>query len=100
MTPAGQARIDAAKAIGDWTIYDNVETLAVPADLAAALAATPNARPAFDALSESQRKQLLWWVESAKRPETRSTRIATLTTEVVAGRNSLHWRAKQETKAS
>ena len=99
MTPAGQARIDAAKANGDWAIYDAVETLAVPDDLAAALAATPDARPAFDALSESQRKQLLWWVESAKRPETRRKRIATLAAELPAGRNPLDWRAKQVSKS-
>lgn len=98
MTPAGMARVEAAKANGDWAIYDNVETLAVPDDLETALATTQGAKPAFDALSESRRKQLLWWVESAKRPETRADRIATLAAEVAEGRNPLDWRAKQNAK--
>lgn len=95
MTPAGLARIDAAKANGDWTAYDAAESLAVPADLAAALEATPAAQTAYDALTESKRKLLLAWVSAAKRPETRANRIATLATELPAGRNPLDRRVKQ-----
>ena len=100
MTPAGLARIEAARANGDWAIYDTVETLVVPDDLAAALAATPGAAAAFAARSESQRKQLLWWVESARRAPTRETRIAAVAAEVAEGRNPLDWRAKQQGEGS
>ena len=37
MTPAGQAKIDAAQADGTWALWDSVDTLAVPDDLAAAV---------------------------------------------------------------
>ncbi len=59
---------------------DEVETLAAPADLAAALAVNPGAEHGFAALPPSTRKQLLYWVANAKRPVTREKRIA----EIVA----------------
>ena len=51
-------------------------TVDVPADLAAALAETPGATAAFDALSYSQRKEYARQVESSKAQETRLRRIA------------------------
>lgn len=51
-------------------------TVEVPADLAAALAAQPGARAAFDGLAYSARKEHVRQVESAKAPETRARRIA------------------------
>jgi hypothetical protein len=48
----------------------------VPEDLAAALAAKPGAREAFDALSYSARKEYARQVESAKAEATRTRRIA------------------------
>lgn len=76
MTPAGLAKIEAAQADGSWTSYDAVERLEIPADLAEALAANPAARQHFEAFSPSSRKMILWWIASAKRPETRQKRIA------------------------
>lgn len=49
----------------------------VPPDLAASLDADPLARRAFDALSESVRREHVRAIESAKKPETRERRIAT-----------------------
>lgn len=51
-------------------------TVEAPADLAAALAARPGARDAFDRLSYSIRKEHVRQVESAKAPETRERRIS------------------------
>jgi uncharacterized protein YdeI (YjbR/CyaY-like superfamily) len=48
---------------------------AIPADLAAALAATPDARRQFDALPPSHRREYLAWVLEAKRAETRARRV-------------------------
>ena len=76
MTPAGLAPIEAAKADGSWNSLDDVENLVVPDDLAAALASNADAACGFGALSPSQRKMALYWISSAKRPETRSRRIA------------------------
>ena len=68
--------IDRAKQDGSWTALDSVEALEVPDDLAAALAANPTAAAYFDAFPPGAKKQILWWVASAKRPETRAKRIA------------------------
>ena len=76
MTPAGLARIEAAKRDGSWEALDAVERLEVPADLAAALDADPDARRHFDAFPPSARKLALTWIAAAKRPETRAARIA------------------------
>jgi hypothetical protein len=48
----------------------------VPEDLAAALAAKPGAREAFDALATSRRKEFVRQVLEAKAQETRERRIA------------------------
>lgn len=76
MHPAGQAKVDAAKANGSWTVLDATDRLEVPDDLAAALAATPKARANFDAFPATAKKAVLEWVRQAKRPETRARRIA------------------------
>jgi hypothetical protein len=57
-------------------------TVELPEDLAAALAAQPGAREAFDALAPSARKEHVRQVESAKAPETRSRRIAAILARV------------------
>ena len=75
MTTAGQAKIDQAKADGSWTVYDEVEDLIIPADLAAALEANPTAKAYFQAFSDSAKKGILWWIKSAKRAATRQKRI-------------------------
>ena len=49
--------------------------VAVPADLADALAGDPDARAAFDGLSHSHRKEWVRWIEEAKRAETRVGRV-------------------------
>jgi hypothetical protein len=48
----------------------------VPAELAAALAANPEAQAAFDQLSFTNRKEMATSVAEAKRPETRERRLA------------------------
>ena len=76
MTEVGQAVIDRAKADGSWSQTDEVDALIIPADLDAAFDAAPEARIAYEVLIESAKKQHLWAVYSAKRPETRAKRIA------------------------
>ena len=71
-----RARIDAAQADGTWALWDHVDSLAVPDDLAAALATYPAARAHFDAFPRSARHAILGWIATAKRPETRAKRIA------------------------
>jgi uncharacterized protein YdeI (YjbR/CyaY-like superfamily) len=47
-----------------------------PADLTTSLDAAPAARATFDGFSESQKREYVEWVETAKRAETRASRIA------------------------
>jgi uncharacterized protein YdeI (YjbR/CyaY-like superfamily) len=78
MTPAGEAVIARAVEDGSWTILDRSEALELPDELAEALAARPGCTAAFDALSPSLRKQLIYQVDSAKRPDTRQRRAAAI----------------------
>ena len=74
---AGHAEIDAAKSDGRWdAAYAPQSTIALPDDLAAALAAAPGARAFFDSLESSNRYAILYRVHEAKKPETRTARIA------------------------
>ncbi len=75
MAPAGLAAIERAKADGSWTVLDGPERLEVPADLEAALDASPPAATHWATFSPSVRKQILTWIAVAKRAETRSARI-------------------------
>lgn len=75
MTPAGLAKIAAAKKDGSWSSYDGVESLEIPADLGAALRASPKAKTHFDAFPPSSKKIILWWITTAKKPETRARRV-------------------------
>ena len=85
MQPAGLAAIERAKADGSWTVLDGPERLEVPPDLAAALDAHPPAAERFAAFPPSARKQMLSWVATAVRPETRASRIEQIA--VKAARN-------------
>ena len=58
-------------------------TVAVPSDLGRALASA-KLRPAFDALSFTRRKEHVEGVTGAKRPETRTARIAKVVTSLRA----------------
>jgi uncharacterized protein YdeI (YjbR/CyaY-like superfamily) len=86
MTPTGLARIEEAKADGSWTLIDEVEALTIPEDLAAAFNATDAAAAGFEALPDSKKKQLLYWIRTAKRDSTRTTRIAETVSALEEGR--------------
>lgn len=85
MTDAGRRAVAVAKGNGWWTIYDPVEDLIEPPELAAALDAEPAARSAWDGFPPSARKMMLWWVISAVRDETRDTRIRTIVDKAAVG---------------
>lgn len=85
LQPAGIAEIERAKANGMWTVYDSVEALEEPADLAAALDATPPARTNWNGFPRSVRKQALASIALAHRPETKAKRIATIVAKAADG---------------
>jgi uncharacterized protein YdeI (YjbR/CyaY-like superfamily) len=82
MHPAGLAAIAAAKAAGRWYETAAVDALQVPDDLAAALGAYGDT---FDTLAPSYRRNVLRWLHSAKRPETRMVRITRIVHSVARG---------------
>jgi uncharacterized protein YdeI (YjbR/CyaY-like superfamily) len=88
MTDAGRRAVEVARTNGWWTIYDPVEDLLEPDELASGLDADPPARAAWDGFPPSARKQMLWWVISAVRPETQASRIATIVAEAAQGRRA------------
>ncbi|WP_242056851.1 YdeI/OmpD-associated family protein [Planktothrix sp. FACHB-1355] len=75
MTEAGLSKIVAAKQDSSWNTLDAIEALIIPDDLQQALATNETANQYFEALSRSSKKNILFWIASAKRPETRSKRI-------------------------
>jgi uncharacterized protein YdeI (YjbR/CyaY-like superfamily) len=75
MLDAGRACIEIAKQNGSWSFLDDVDLLIVPDDLEDAFNQYPNANAHYDAFSKSTKKFILYWIKSAKRPETRAKRI-------------------------
>jgi uncharacterized protein YdeI (YjbR/CyaY-like superfamily) len=75
LEPAGRAAVETARANGSWTLFDEVDALTVPEDLAAELAARPGAREQWDAFPPSARRGILAWIVMAKRPATRERRV-------------------------
>jgi uncharacterized protein YdeI (YjbR/CyaY-like superfamily) len=76
MHPAGLAEVERAKADGRWdAAYAGSATIEVPADLAEALKAEPQALAMFETLNSRNRYAVLYRIETAKRPETRQRRV-------------------------
>jgi uncharacterized protein YdeI (YjbR/CyaY-like superfamily) len=95
MQPAGLAAVERAKADGSWTSLDRAESGTLPPELVRALADHPGSAAHFDAFPPGVRKQLISWVDVAKREETRVRRA----TEV-ARQAQLNVRANQQPPGS
>jgi uncharacterized protein YdeI (YjbR/CyaY-like superfamily) len=88
MTPAGLAKIEEAKRNGSWTALDAVEKLIIPPELKKALSGAEALRN-FKAFAPSVQKQMLYFLNSAKREETRAARIEKIVASAVAKKNLL-----------
>lgn len=75
MTEAGYRSIEITKENGSWNILDSVEALIVPEDLEQQFQKYPEAQLFYEGLSKSIKKMLLYWLISAKLPETRKKRL-------------------------
>jgi uncharacterized protein YdeI (YjbR/CyaY-like superfamily) len=90
MQPAGLAEVERAKADGRWKVaYASQKTATVPEDLEAAFAKNARARAFFDQLDSANRYAVLWRIHTAKKPETRASRIATFVS-MLANHQKLH----------
>lgn len=77
MKPPGLAAVEAAKADGRWeAAYHSSQAAEMPEDFLTALEKEPGAKAFFETLSRSSRYPFFFRITTAKRPETRSKRIA------------------------
>lgn len=76
MTRAGLEVIKQAKKSGEWHNATLRDKLIIPPDLDEALSLTKMGLRNFERLTPSRRKQLIWWITSAKRQETRKRRVS------------------------
>ncbi|MBN3910965.1 MAG: YdeI/OmpD-associated family protein [Nostoc sp. NMS1] len=89
MTTVGLETIEAAKQNGSWNSLDAIEALIIPSDLKQALEANTTAKDYFEAFNNSSKKNILFWIDSAKRPETRLKRIEQTINSAAANKNPL-----------
>ncbi|MEO2051200.1 MAG: YdeI/OmpD-associated family protein [Allomuricauda sp.] len=75
MHQSGLAAIQLAKENGAWTELDDVENGIVPEDLQKAFRKNKKAFENFQGFTRSQQKSYLYWLNQAKREETRQKRI-------------------------
>jgi uncharacterized protein YdeI (YjbR/CyaY-like superfamily) len=65
--------------------------LQLPPELQLALAAQPRAQACFEAFPRSARRGILEWIVNARRPETRSRRIAETVRLAADNRRAATW---------
>ncbi len=76
MQPAGMQQVELAKADGRWeAAYESQSKITVPADFQSALDKNQQARDFFNTLHSVNRYAILFRIQTAKKPETRSARI-------------------------
>ena len=87
MTPAGVAAYErrSDNRTGIYS-FEQGGTVDFEPEQRAAFEASPSAWEFFQAQPASYRRAATWWVVSAKRPQTRERRLATLIEDSVAGR--------------
>lgn len=76
MHESGLRKIAIAKQNGSWEALDEVENHIMPDDLIQAFEQNPLALENYNNFSPSYRKSYLYWLNQAKRTETRAIRIA------------------------
>lgn len=75
MQPSGMAEIQKAKKSGAWNTLNDIDKVRYPEDLTKSLNKNKKAKANFEAFPQSTKKQILFWIQSAKTSETRSKRI-------------------------
>jgi uncharacterized protein YdeI (YjbR/CyaY-like superfamily) len=76
MRPSGLAEVEAAKADGRWAAaYESQRNATVPPDLAAALAESPGAARAFDALGKTERYAVILKLVTARTSTARAAQL-------------------------
>jgi len=74
MTAAGLVKVEEAKRSGAWERAYGARLALMPEELKAAVENNATAKAKLESLSYSKKKQIYWWVGSAKRVDTRKAR--------------------------
>ena len=85
MHESGLAAIKMAKKNGSWTALDDVEKGIIPEDLQKGFDKNKTAFKNFLGFTRGQRKSYLYWLNQAKREETRQKRIKEIVQLCAAG---------------
>jgi len=84
MTKAGKLRIAEAKENGEWEAAIRREQVdIIPKELESALRKHSGALSAYQVLPDSRKKQYIYWLQEAKREETKQRRIQKIVDEVL-----------------
>ncbi len=75
MTKAGRQKIELAKKNGAWSSLDKVEALEMPVDLKRGFSKNKTGLKNFELFPPSTKKQIYYWIESARTSVTRQKRI-------------------------
>ena len=76
MQPAGLRQVELAKSDGRWdTAYESQSKITIPDDLQSELDKNQKAQDFFNTLDSRNRYAILFRIQTAKKPETRSARI-------------------------
>ena len=76
MQPSGLKQVELAKADGRWErAYASQSSITIPADFQSELDKNAKAKDFFSTLDSANRYAILWRIQDAKRPETRTARI-------------------------
>jgi uncharacterized protein YdeI (YjbR/CyaY-like superfamily) len=79
MQTAGLQEVEAAKQDGRWTAaYDSPSKMQLPDDFLQELAKDPRAKAFFETLNRANVYAIVWRLQTAKKPETRQRRLATI----------------------
>lgn len=83
MSAAGQQKIDEAKANGQWDAAIRREQVdVIPEALESALRQVPGAIDAYRLLPATRKKQIIYWLQSAKSEKTQQSRIHKIVEEI------------------
>jgi len=84
MTPVGQQKIDEARENGQWDAAVRREQVdIIPEELENVLRNQEGAMSAYRALSDSRKKQYIYWLQSAKREDTKLRRAQKIVEEIL-----------------
>ncbi len=76
MTEIGLAKIERAKKDGSWNALDASDNLEIQEGLAKAFNQNKRAKENFENFTDAVKRNILYWIYSAKRSETRAKRIS------------------------